>query len=162
MGQTTPPPGHSDHPKAGAVGTSPRHPAATDAALGDRLRRAGVSLTLQRLVIAQVLLARPVHLTADQVWSLARELMPEISRATVYNTLDLFERSNLLRRLIVDTEKVVFDSNVSPHHHLYDITTGEVADLAPGEVKVVGTPVLPPNLELADIDVVVRVRRRDS
>mgnify|MGYP003345748482 CR=1 FL=1 len=134
----------------------------TDQELADRLRTAGVALTLQRLVIARVLLSRPVHLTADQVWGRAREIMPEISRATVYNTLDLFERSALLRRLIVDTEKVVFDSNTTPHHHLYDAATGDVIDIAPGELRVIGMPTLPPGMELEDVDVVVRVRRREA
>jgi Fur family iron response transcriptional regulator len=160
MGQFTSPPGHPDQRDVEVVERHARHPSGTDAVIVDRLRQAGVALTLQRLVIAQVLLARPVHLTADQVWGLARELMPEISRATVYNTLDLFERSHLLRRLIVDTEKVVFDSNTNPHHHLYDVTTGEVTDIAAGELTVVGTPTLPPGVELEDVDVVVRVRRR--
>lgn len=132
----------------------------TDQDLADRLRVQGVSLTLQRLVIARVLLSHPVHLSADQVWGRARDIMPEISRATVYNTLDLFERSGLLRRLIIDSEKVVFDSNTAPHHHLYDSTTGEVIDIAPGELQVIGMPTLPPGVELEDVDVVVRVRRR--
>lgn len=134
----------------------------TDQDIADRLRTAGVVLTLQRLVIARVLLARPVHLSADQVWSRAKEIMPEISRATVYNTLDLFERSALLRRLIIDSEKVVFDSNTAPHHHLYDASTGDVIDIAPGELRVIGMPTLPPGMELEDVDVVVRVRRREG
>ncbi|MER2605827.1 MAG: transcriptional repressor [Siculibacillus sp.] len=132
----------------------------SDQDLADRLRRNGVSLTLQRLVIARVLLTRPIHLTADQIWARAKEIMPEISRATVYNTLDLFERCNLLRRLIIDSEKVVFDSNVLPHHHLYDAGTGEVIDIAAGELKVIGVPNLPEGMELEDVDVVVRIRRR--
>lgn len=137
-----------------------RMPEVTDQDLADRLRAQGVSLTLQRLVIARVLLSHPVHLTADQIWGRAKDIMPEISRATVYNTLDLFERSGLLRRLIIDAEKVVFDSNTAPHHHLYDSTTGEVIDIAPGELQVIGMPTLPPGVELEDVDVVVRVRRR--
>lgn len=138
------------------------HPILDDRDLSDRLRLCGVSLTLQRLVIARVLLSRPVHLTADQVWARAKELMPDVSRATVYNTLDLFERSGLLRRLIIDAEKVVFDSNTAPHHHLYDASTGEVIDIAPGELKVIGMPSLPADMELEDVDVVVRVRRRPA
>lgn len=134
----------------------------SDQELADRLRGNGVALTLQRLVIARVLLAGPVHLTADQVWARAKEIMPEISRATVYNTLDLFERSGLLRRLIVDAEKVVFDSTTRPHHHYYDSDTGEVTDVGAGELEVVGLPNLPPGMELQDIDVVVRIRRRSA
>lgn len=163
MGQAKPPTGFNqafgdgfDQPESVTMSD------VTDQDLADRLRVAGVSLTLQRLVIARVLLSRPVHLTADQVWGRAREIMPEISRATVYNTLDLFERSALLRRLIIDSEKVVFDSNTAPHHHLYDAATGEVVDIAPGELRVIGMPTLPPGMELEDVDVVVRVRRREG
>jgi Fur family iron response transcriptional regulator len=132
----------------------------SDQDLADRLRAAGVVLTLQRMVVARVLLARPVHVTADRVWAEAREIMPEISRATVYNTLDLFVRSALLRRLPVDTESMVYDSNTTPHHHYYDVETGEVGDIAAGEIEVVGRPTLPPGTDLEAIDVIVRVRRR--
>ncbi len=163
MGQAKPPIGFAPAFGDGfEPAESPTMSDVTDQDLADRLRTAGVSLTLQRLVIARVLLSRPVHLTADQVWGRAREIMPEISRATVYNTLDLFERSALLRRLIIDSEKVVFDSNTAPHHHLYDASTGEVVDIAPGELRVIGMPSLPPGMELEDVDVVVRVRRREG
>ena len=58
--------------------------------------------------------------------------------------------------------KVVFDSNTTPHHHLYDAATGDVIDIAPGELRVIGMPTLPPGMELEDVDVVVRVRRREA
>ncbi len=160
MGQATFPPAHGV--ETGEEREFPPMSDVTDQDIADRLRSAGVVLTLQRLVIARVLLARPVHLSADQVWTRAKEIMPEISRATVYNTLDLFERSALLRRLIIDSEKVVFDSNTAPHHHLYDASTGDVIDIAPGELRVIGMPTLPPGMELEDVDVVVRVRRREG
>jgi Fur family transcriptional regulator, iron response regulator len=161
MGQIMPPPGRADHrSEEEPADRSTTAPEIGEAEIAERLRGAGVSLTLQRLVIGRVLLARPVHMTAEQVWNRARELMPEISRATVYNSLDLFERSHLLRRRIVDTEKVVYDSNTSTHHHLYDVSTGEVTDVVAGELNVVGRPSLPPGVEIDGIEVVVRVRRR--
>ena len=129
--------------------------------IGERLRAAGVPLTLQRLVVAQVMLAAPIHLAADQVLSRARGIMPEISRATVYNTLTLFGEKMLVRKIVVDAERIVFDSNTSPHYHLYDASTGELTDVPAGEIKVVGTATLPPDLQLEDIDVVIHVRRRE-
>lgn len=133
-----------------------------DRDLAERLREAGVSLTLQRLAIARVLMPQPVHLTADQVWGRAKAILPEVSRATVYNTLDLFERAGLVRRLAVDAEKVVFDSVPTPHHHIHDATSGEIFDIAPGAIEVVGLPHLPPDVEVAEVDVVIRVRRREG
>jgi Fur family iron response transcriptional regulator len=133
-----------------------------DPDLADRLRAAGIALTLQRLVIARVLLSRPIHLAADQVWERAQVIMPAISRATVYNTLDLFVRFDLLRRLIIAPEKVVYDSDTAPHHHLYDASTGELTDISAGEVEVIGMPTLPPGMEVAGVDVVVRIRQRSA
>lgn len=128
--------------------------------VGDRLRTAGISLTLQRVALAHVMLAAPAHLTADEVLTRVRGLMPEISRATVYNTLKLFKEKGLLREIIVNAEQVVFDSTMAPHHHLYDVETGKVTDVPAGEIKIVGVPTLPPDLEVESIDLVVRVRRK--
>lgn len=125
----------------------------------DRLRTAGVPVTLQRLEIARVLLTQPVHLSADQVLSMVRERSPEVSRATVYNTLRLFREKNLVKELIVDPERVVYDSNTDPHYHLYDVDTGELSDVSADELQVVGMPKLPGNLVLDQVDVIIRVRK---
>lgn len=125
-----------------------------------RLRDTGVGITLQRLVIAAVMLERPVHLTAEQVLVAARQHLPEVSRATVYSTLQLFVRHGLLKELPFDGAATVFDSNTSPHHHLYHTDTGEVVDLPAGTVQVLGLPQLADGLELDEVDVIVRVRRR--
>ncbi len=131
------------------------------ARVGDKLRSAGISPTLQRLAIAQVMFAAPVHLTADEALARVRDLMPEVSRATVYNTLKLFKTRGLVRDIIVP-ERVVFDSTTTPHHHFYNVDTGEVTDVPTGQIVLVGTATLPPDLELDDIDVVVRVRHKSA
>lgn len=122
------------------------------------LRSVGVPVTQQRIEIARVLFARPVHLSADQVLERVRVNAPETSRATVYNTLRLFREKNLVRELIVDPDRVVFDSNTDPHYHLYDVDTGEVRDVAADELTVVGVPHLPEGIELEQVDVIIRVR----
>ncbi|AMO37612.1 Fur family transcriptional regulator [Thauera humireducens] len=122
------------------------------------LRSVGVPVTHQRIEIARVLFARPVHLSADQVLERVRVNAPETSRATVYNTLRLFREKNLVRELIVDPDRVVFDSNTDPHYHLYDVDTGEVRDVAADELTVVGVPRLPEGVELEQVDVIIRVR----
>lgn len=126
--------------------------------VGDRLRAAEIPLTLQRLAIASVLLTRPIHLTAEQVLTRVREIMPEVSRATVYNTLKLFTQKGLLRELIVDADRTVYDSNTTLHYHIYDIATGQVTDLDASGVKVAGLPELPKGVVLEDVEVIFRVR----
>lgn len=130
--------------------------------IGERLRAVGIPLTLQRLAVARIMLPAPVHLTADQVMARVRAFMPEISRATVYNTLKLFCERNLVRELIVDPERIVFDSNTSRHYHLYNSITGEVTDIPAGEMRVVGSAALPPGIELEEVDVIIRVRNKPA
>ena len=127
----------------------------------ERLSKAGIPPTRQRLAIAEVLFARPVHLSADQILARVREHMPEVSRATVYNTLKLFREKNMVRELVIDPERVFYDSNTEPHYHLFDVRTGELSDVSAEELQVVGTPVLPAGLELEEVDVIIRVRSRE-
>lgn len=134
----------------------------TDVELLRHLRAHGVQPTLQRLAIADVLLRRPCHMTADQVLLAARERQPELARATVYATLQLFVRQQLLRELPVDGASTVYDSNLAPHHHLYNVDTGEVQDLPPEVLQVMGLPALDPALQVEGMDVIVRVRARPS
>ncbi|WEN41283.1 Peroxide-responsive repressor PerR [Thauera sp. GDN1] len=126
------------------------------------LRSAGVPVTHQRIEIARVLFSAPVHLSADQIWANVREHSPDVSRATVYNTLRLFSEKHLVRELFVDPQRIVYDSTTSPHFHLYNMDTGEVRDLADDELRILGTPRLPEGTMLQEIDVIVRVRNRQD
>jgi Fur family iron response transcriptional regulator len=125
-----------------------------------RLRAAGIQPTLQRLVVGEVMLTRPVHLTAEQALRAARAQYPDISRATVYGTLQLFVEHGLLRPLVIDGVATVYDSTLTPHHHVYNVDTGEVSDLPDGHVQVLGLPDLGGDFDVAEVDVVVRVRSR--
>ena len=85
-----------------------------------RLQDKGVSPTQQRLEIAQILFARPQHLSAEEVLNIVNAQAPLVSKATVYNTLGLFARKGLVREVIVDPTKVFYDSNTTEHHHFYN------------------------------------------
>ncbi len=136
--------------------------AAGEASVAARLRAAGIALTLQRLAVAQVMLVEPTHLSADQVLARVRDIMPEVSRATIYNTLRLFAEAGLVKELVIDPERTVFDSNTSHHHHLYEVDTGKLTDIPSGELHVTGTAGLPDDVELEAVDVVLRVRRKPA
>ncbi|MDZ7857240.1 Fur family transcriptional regulator [Sphaerotilus sp.] len=126
--------------------------------LQQRLHEASILPTLQRMAVASVLLGRPVHMTAEQVLDAARRQLPSLSRATVYAVLQLFVRSRLLKELPIDGASTVYDSNTEPHHHLYDIDTGAVADLSATQLQVLGVPEAVGGMQLVGVDVIVRVR----
>jgi Fur family iron response transcriptional regulator len=126
------------------------------------LEQRGIQATAQRLRIAELLFARDQHLTAEQILEALAEDGSQVSKATVYNTLNLFAEKGLLKPLLVDPERGLFDSNTRPHYHIHVEDTGELIDVAPGDVEVAKLPTLPPGTESVAVDVVIRVRRRDS
>ena len=126
--------------------------------LQQRLNGASIRPTLQRMAVASVLLGAPVHMTAEQLLKSARERLPSLSRATVYAVLQVLVRGGLLKELPIDGAATVYDSNTQPHHHLYDVDTGAVADLPMAQLQVLGLPESLGGAQLVDVDVIVRVR----
>ena len=127
--------------------------------LAEFLESRGVKATRQRLDIARVLFARHQHLSADQILALVNGGGGELSKATVYNTLKLFVEKRLVREVIVDPEKVFYDSNTEPHHHLYDTETGKIIDIDATGIDVRGLPALPDGMVSEGVDVIVRMHR---
>ena len=126
------------------------------------LELSGVKPTRQRVYIARTLFTRHQHLCADQVMALVNQAGGELSKATVYNTLKLFVEKQLIREVIVDPEKVFYDSNIASHHHFYDVETGEIIDIDSANVEVVGLPPLPEGRITEGVDVIVRMRREPT
>ena len=122
------------------------------------LRKHGIAPTHQRLEIANVLFSRGEHLAADRILALVNELHAETSKATVYNTLNLFRDCGLIREVIVDPKRVFYDPNTEPHHHLYNVDTGEITDIPANDLAVSGLPELPPGMVTEGVDIVVRIR----
>jgi len=122
------------------------------------MREHGIMPTRQRQSIATVLLAKPQHLSADQVLDAVRCRGERVSKATVYNTLGLFARKGLVREVIVDASRVFYDSTIHPHHHVYNVDTGALQDLDSGCVGVTNLPPMPNGTVIDGIDVVVKVR----
>jgi Fur family iron response transcriptional regulator len=124
------------------------------------LREHGITPTHQRMAIAQVLFERHAHLSADQILAIVNARYAETSKATVYNTLRLFVEKKLVRELIVDPARIVYDPNTTAHHHLYDVVTGQLTDIPAGDIKVLGLPRLPLGVETEGVDIIVRTRPR--
>ena len=124
------------------------------------LRRHDVNPTHQRIEIAYALFGQGAHLSADQIMARVNGRHSETSKATVYNTLNLFLEKQLIREVIVDPNKVFYDPNTEPHYHLYDADTGELTDIDASEVTISGLPQLPAGVVTEGVDVIVRVRSR--
>ncbi len=126
-------------------------------ALIDRLRQRGWRLTAQRRVIAEVMTGEHVHLTADEVLERARAALPEVSRATVYNTLNEMVSIGELVELTHADGRKRYDPNVHErHHHLVCVDCGRMLDVDAED------PRLPPEqrhgFEVLDVEVTFRAR----
>lgn len=126
--------------------------------IAHRLASRGAKPTKQRLQLAELVFARPQHLSAEQLLQAAVTGGIRVSKATVYNTLNLFVECGLLRELVVDRDRVYYDSTVHSHHHFYNVDTGEMIDIPAESVSFSGVPEAPAGTEQDGVDVIIRVR----
>lgn len=122
------------------------------------LQGKGINPTRQRMEIAELLFERSQHLCADQIITLLKSKSTKASKATVYNTLNLFSKQGLLRELFVEAGKTFYDTNTSKHHHVYNIDNGEIWDVSHDSAdEIENLPELPAELEYVGMDVIYRV-----
>jgi len=125
----------------------------------ETLRQHDIQPTTQRLEVMRCVVGSKRHPTADEILELVLVRCPTISRATVYNTLNLAAEKGLLKRRTLREGVTVFDPVLAPHHHLIDVDTGEIHDI-PCESVVVRGVVAHPEFEILDYEVVLRGRRK--
>ncbi|GAA1069973.1 Fur family transcriptional regulator [Kitasatospora arboriphila] len=98
----------------------------------ERLRNRGWRLTAQRRVVAQVLDGDHIHYTADEIHARAVEMLPEISRATVYNTLGELVSLGEVIEVSTDGRAKRYDPNAHhAHQHLVCQSCGTIRDVHP-------------------------------
>ena len=127
------------------------------------LREVGLRPTRQRMALGWILFAKgDRHLTAEMLYEEATKAKVPVSLATVYNTLHQFTDVGLLRQVAVDGSKTYFDTNTTSHHHFFVEGENALVDI-PDAADIVGKmPSAPPGYDIARIDVVVRLRRKDA
>lgn len=114
--------------------------------------------TPQRLEVAAILLEKPQHLSADQIIERLRMAGSAVSKATVYNTLNLFSERGLVKEVMVDPVRKYYDSTTRPHHHFYNVDTGDLSDIPDSAVNFEALPDLPEGTRRESIEVLIKVR----
>lgn len=135
---------------------------AQDAEIREKLLGAGIRCTRKRLELARLLFGQgDRHITAETLWKEAFDTGSRVSLATVYNTLHEFVSAGMLSATYLDADRMIFDTNTTPHHHAVDVNSGEIYDIPPEAVQL-AEGVLPQSAEIEKVDVVIRVRNRQS
>ena len=125
-----------------------------------KLKQYGVMPTSQRIEVASILLARPQHLSADQIIDKLNSRRSCVSKATVYNTLKLFSQQGLVKELNVDSSRKFYDSTTYAHHHFFHVESGKPTDIPDSQVSIKGLPPLPKGTEQESVEVLIRVRNK--
>lgn len=124
-----------------------------------RLRQVGLRPTRQRLALTELIFGSgDRHFSAEALHAEASAVAIHVSLATVYNTLHHFTGAGLLRVLSVEGSKTYFDTNTSNHHHFFIEGENRVMDIEGGTVSIMDVPQAPDGMEIAHIDVVIRLR----
>lgn len=125
------------------------------------LRKCGIQPTPQRMAVVNYILKTTTHPSADEVLDKVRNECPTLSRATVYNTLNLLVKKSLLKTQVLREGTVVFDPNINRHHHLIDEASGKIYDIPWDALKVTGENSLN-DFEVKEFQVILRGRKKNK
>ena len=103
----------------------------------EKLRNSGLRPTKQRLQICEVLFDREktFHFTISELeQKIKNHTKNKISLATVYNTVHAFEKKGYLKQIPINSKQIYFDTNVTDHHHFYDLKNEKLIDLENSDV----------------------------
>jgi Fur family iron response transcriptional regulator len=124
-----------------------------------KLRAAGLRPTRQRVALGWLLFAKgDRHMTAEKLLEEAQAARVPISLATIYNSLHQFTGAGLLREIAVDGSKTYFDTNVSHHDHFLIEGSNTLIDIPRVAIDALDLPVPPQGMQIARVEVVVRLR----
>jgi len=97
--------------------------------LDNALEGSGQRATKQREHIYALLLSKRNHPTADEIYARAKDDMPTISLATVYNCLETLAETKLIRQVNFEREPSRYCPNLTKHAHFYCRESGEIVDI---------------------------------
>ena len=126
----------------------------------NKLRNSGLRPTKQRIKICEVLFNKETtfHFTInDLVKIIETEANEKISLATVYNTIHAFEKKGYLKEIPIDSNQSYFDTNVTDHHHFYDMSEKKLIDLDEVDVGPINIKKSVPGKKIKSVEVLVKL-----
>ena len=124
------------------------------------LRENNISPTKQRLELAEIIFSKNQHFTAADLINMAISSNLNISQATVYNTLCLFEKKGILKTINLQNDCKFYDTNLSLHHHIYNTSSNLLTDVDNCEIIFSKLPNISKDLELEQTEVLIKVRNK--
>ena len=126
----------------------------------DELRNSGLRPTKQRLQICEVLFntERTFHFTINELEQKIKDKIDnKISLATIYNTVHAFEKKGYLKQIPVNSNQTYFDTNITDHHHFYNLKDGKLIDLENSDVGPINIKRKIDGKKIKSIEVLVKL-----
>ena len=126
----------------------------------EKLRNSGLRPTKQRLQICEVLFntERTFHFTINELEKKIKdEIDNKISLATIYNTVHAFEKKGYLKQIPVNSNQTYFDTNITDHHHFYNLKDGKLIDLENSDVGPINIKRKIDGKKIKSIEVLVKL-----
>ena len=126
----------------------------------DKLRNSGLRPTKQRLQICEVLFntERTFHFTINELEQKIKDKIDnKISLATIYNTVHAFEKKGYLKQIPVNSNQTYFDTNITDHHHFYNLKDGKLIDLENSDVGPINIKRKIAGKKIKSIEVLVKL-----
>ena len=126
----------------------------------EKLRNSGLRPTKQRLQICEVLFDtdKTFHFTINELeQKIKKQTNNKISLATVYNTVHAFEKKGYLKQIPVNSNQTYFDTNITDHHHFYNLKDGKLIDLENSDVGPINIKKKIDGKKIKSIEVLVKL-----
>ena len=126
----------------------------------NKLRNSGLRPTKQRIKICEVLFEadKTFHFTVNELTKkIHAQTDNKISVATVYNTVHAFEKKGYLKQIPINSSQIYFDTNVSDHHHFYDIKTQKLIDLENKDIGPINIQKSIPGKKIKSVEVLIKL-----
>ena len=126
----------------------------------EKLRKAGLRPTKQRMLIADILLnGHNRHFTAENLQDEISTSGNSMSIATVYNCLKKFKNCGLIKQVECSKDTAIFDTNTDYHHHFLNEETGELIDIENEEISLLKLPEIPQGYLNNGIEVIIKLKK---
>tara|TARA_B100000965_G_C18977284_1_gene492414 strand:+ start:34 stop:444 length:411 start_codon:yes stop_codon:yes gene_type:complete len=125
-----------------------------------KLRDSGLRPTKQRIKICEVLFEtdKTFHFSVNDLTKKIQNQSDEkISVATVYNTVHSFEKKGYLKQIPINSNKTYFDTNITDHHHFYDIESEELIDLDNKDIGPINIQRSIPGKKIKSVEILVKL-----
>ena len=125
------------------------------------LRKLNLRPTKQRTAIINALIAEgDTHVTASSLGKILEKNKFKVATATIYNNLNELSEKGFLKKVLVEKDRMWFDTNLSSHYHFYDEEEDTLTDVNKNKIEFLAFPNLPKGKALKSLDIIINVKKK--